>query len=134
VNVSNPLIPGTVDAADFQVNGISATGVSYTPGTTSLTFTFASDPVTAQGLQTMHVAAGAFDRASDGTGVREFNGTFRYDILRLAVTSTAPAADSTIILPATTLDLNFNEPYAFSSVQTGDFALSQGHVASVSQV
>jgi hypothetical protein len=134
LNVSNPLIPGTVDASDFQVNGISATGVSYTPGSTSVTFTFASDPVTAQGLQTMHVAAGAFARVSDGGGVKEFNGSFRYDALLMQVTSTGPAAGSTIIPPATTLDLNFNEPYAASSAQPTDFTLSQGHVASVSPV
>src|SRR5262249_11899753 len=115
-------------------NGINASTVSYTPGSTSLTFTFASDPVTAQGVQTMHVAAGAFARVSDGGVVKEFNGTFRYDALLMQVTSTAPVAGSIITLPATTLDLNFNEPYALSSAQPTDFTLSQGHVASVSQV
>src|SRR5262249_33639137 len=78
VNVSEPVDPGTLDAADFQVNGIAATGYAYTPGTQSITFTFASDPVTALGTQTMHVAEGAFASASDGTGVKEFTGTFQY--------------------------------------------------------
>jgi hypothetical protein len=134
VNVSNPLIPGTVDASDFQVNGISATSVSYTPGTTSVTFTFASDPVTAQGLQTMHVAAGAFDRLSDSGPVKEFNGTFRYDALLMQVTSTTPAVGSTITLPATTLDLNFNEAYDPASAQASDFTVNQGSVSGVTPV
>src|SRR5262249_3524629 len=134
VNVSAPVAPGTLDAADFQVNGHPATGVTYTPGSTSITFTFASDPVTSQGLQTMHVADGAFNSVSDGSGTREFTGTFRYDAGLMQVTSTSPASGSTITLPATTLDLNFNEPYALSSAQASDFTVNQGSVASVSQV
>jgi hypothetical protein len=134
VNVSNALVPETVDAADFQVNGIAATAFSYTRGTSSITFTFASDPVTAQGLQTMHVAGGAFASASDGTGVREFSGTFRYDVVLMQVTSTDPADGSTIPPPAATLDLHFNEAYKFESVQTSDFNLNQGTVSEVSQV
>lgn len=134
VNVNGPVAPGSLDASDFEVNGHPATGVAYTPGTTSITFTFASDPVSTQGLQTMHVTAGAFVSDSDGSPTREFNGTFRYDAVLMAVTSTVPANGSTIILPATTIDLNFNEPYALSSAQVSDFTVNQGSVASVSQV
>jgi methionine-rich copper-binding protein CopC len=134
VNVSDALAPETVDAADFQVNGIPATAFTYTPGTSSITFTFASDPVTAEGLQTMHVADGAFATDGDGTGVREFTGTFRYDVVLMQVTSTDPADGSTIPAPAATLDLNFNEAYNFASAQTSDFTLNQGFVSEVSQV
>ncbi|HUR55183.1 MAG TPA: pre-peptidase C-terminal domain-containing protein, partial [Gemmataceae bacterium] len=134
VNVSNPLVPGTVDAADFQVNGIAASAVAYTPGATSLTFTFASNPVAGQGLQTMHVAAGAFDRVSDGTGVREFNGSFRYDATLMQVTSTAPAGGSVVLPPFTTLDLNFNEPYNPATAAPSDFALNMGTVTAVTAV
>lgn len=134
VDVSEPIVPGTLDAADFEVNGIPADSVADTPGTTSITFTFSSDPVTAQGVQTMHVAADAFNSVSDGTGVKEFSGSFRYDAVLMQVTSTDPADGSVIQLPATTLDLNFNEAYDFSSAQPSDFALNQGSVSAVSQV
>jgi hypothetical protein len=134
VNVSDAIVPETVDAADFQVNGIPATAFAYTPGTNSITFTFASEPVAAEGLQTMHVADGAFTSVSDGAGVREFNATFRYDVLLMQVTSTDPADGTTLTLPMTTLDLNFNEAYDFASAQTSDFNLNQGFVSEVSQV
>lgn len=134
VNVSSAIVPETLDAADFQMNGIPATAFAYTPGTNSITFTFGTDPVTAQGSQTMHVANGAFTSADDGTGVREFNGTFRYDVDLLQVVSTDPEVGSIIPLPAATLDFNFNEAYDFASVQTSDFNLNQGWVSGVSQV
>src|SRR5439155_25828823 len=66
VHVSDPLTPATVDAGDFQVNGIGATSVSYAPGSTTITFSYAGSPVTAEGVQTMHIDAGAFTRAGDG--------------------------------------------------------------------
>jgi Bacterial pre-peptidase C-terminal domain/Bacterial Ig-like domain len=134
VNVSESLVASTVDASDFEVNGIEATSVSYTPGTTTITFTFANDPVAAQGVQTTHVASDAFVSASGGTGVTEFNGRFRWDAVLMQVTSTDPAEGSVLLLPATTLDLNFNEAYDFSSAQPSDFVLNQGSVSAVSQV
>jgi hypothetical protein len=133
VNVSSPLAAGTVDAGDFQVNGIVADNVSYTPGDTSLTFTFNNDPVMTQGVQTMHVDAGAFNSVTGG-GVDEFNGTFRWDAVLMQVTSTDPLDGSDILLTAPTLDLNFNEAYDFASAQPGDFTLNQGSVSAVSQV
>src|SRR5262249_60573892 len=74
VNVSEPINPASLQASDFTVNGISATSVAYTPGTTTTTFTFSSSPVTAQGLQTMNVAAGAFFSAAAGDPVAAFTG------------------------------------------------------------
>lgn len=134
VNVNDAVVPETVDAGDFQVNGISATAFAYTPGANSITFTFASDPVTEQGLQHMHVANGAFTSVSDGTGVREFNGAFRYDVVLMQVTSTDPTDGSPIVPPANILDLNFNEAYDFDSAQISDFIVNQGFVSEVSQV
>src|SRR5262249_13315511 len=76
VNVTDPVDPSSLQASDFTVNGIPADSVVYTPGTTTITFTFSSSPVTTQGLQSMHIAAGAFTRVSDGGGVIEFTGPF----------------------------------------------------------
>src|SRR5262245_2379670 len=63
LNVTSPIDPTTLQAADFVVNGQPATGVAYTPGTTTATFTFATDPVTAEGGQSIQIAAGTFTRA-----------------------------------------------------------------------
>src|SRR5205807_4556606 len=75
VNVSDPLNPATVDASDFTVNGIPASSVVYLPLSTTMTFSFASTPVTMQGLQLMHIDAGAFSSTS-GSPVAQFDGTF----------------------------------------------------------
>src|SRR5215467_13203540 len=88
VNISEPINPASLQASDFTVNGISATSVAYTPGTTTTTFTFSSSPVTAQGLQTMSIPAGAFTSAAAGDPVAAFSGTFRYDTLLLQVVAT----------------------------------------------
>jgi hypothetical protein len=125
VNVTDPINPGTLQASDFQVNGIPATNVSYTAGTTTIVFTYATTPVTAQGLQTMHIDAGAFTRTSDGGGVIAFDGTFRYDALLLQVTSTAPPPNGVFTLPAPfTYDVTFNEPILPASVTTNSLVVS----------
>ncbi|HEX5081206.1 MAG TPA: PxKF domain-containing protein [Blastocatellia bacterium] len=125
VNVSEPVDPATLAASDFSVNGIAATSVSYTPGDTTLVFTFGSSPVTAEGLQTMSIAAGAFTSAAAGDPVAEFNGTFRFDTLTLAVVSTTPAVGGVLTLPSPlTYDVTFNEPIDPASLQIGDLQLS----------
>ena len=125
VNVSSPILPETVDATDFTVNGIAASSVSYIPGTTAISFSFGSTPVTAQGLQTMHIGTGAFARASDGDPLRQFDGTFRYDTVLLQVTSTAPPVGGVFTLPGPfTYDVNFNEAVDPASVQASDLQLS----------
>lgn len=60
VNVTSAIDAATLQASDLTVNGQAATGVAYTPGNTFATFTFATNPVTAEGKQTMSVAAGGF--------------------------------------------------------------------------
>jgi hypothetical protein len=125
VNVTDPVDPTTLDPTDFSVNGIVASTVSYTPGTTSMVFGFASTPVTAQGLQSMHIDAGAFTRASDGNPVAAFDATFRYDAVLLQVTFTNPPAGGVFTLPGPfTYDVNFNEPVDPTSVQATDLVLS----------
>ncbi|HEV8119834.1 MAG TPA: Ig-like domain-containing protein, partial [Candidatus Polarisedimenticolia bacterium] len=81
---------------------------------------------TSQGLQAMHVDAGAFLRASDSAPVLQFDGTFRYDAVLLQVTSTNPPFPNGVFtLPAPfTFDVNFNEPIDPASVQAADLALS----------
>ncbi|HET9217515.1 MAG TPA: sialidase family protein, partial [Terriglobia bacterium] len=135
VNVSSPIIPETAQASDFKVNGIPADSVSYIPGTTALSFSFGSTPVIAQGLQTMHIDAGAFARDFDGDLVSPFDGTFRYDSVLLQVTSTAPPVGGIFTLPAPfTYDVSFNEAVDPASVQASDLLLTGISGAMVSAV
>jgi hypothetical protein len=125
VNVSEPVNPATLAAGDFSVNGIAATNVSYTPGSATMVFTFGSSPVTAEGLQTMAIAAGAFTSAAANDPVAEFTGTFRFDTVTLAVVATTPAAGGVFTLPSPlTYDVTFNEPIDPASLQIGDLQLS----------
>src|SRR5215813_13217313 len=125
VNTSEPADPASLQASDFTVNGIPATGFSYTPDSTTIFFTFGASPVTTEGLQTMSIPAGAFTSKAAGDPVAAFTGTFRYDTLLLQVVVTAPAVGGVFTLPSPfTYDVTFNEPINPASVQLGDLQLS----------
>ena len=137
INVSDTVDPATLQAGDFSVNGEPAETVTYKPNTTTMMFHYASTPVTTQGVQTMHIPAGAFTRASDGSPVLEFNGTFRYDAQLLQVISTNPPVGSTFAPPGPgtyTYAVNFNEPVDPASIQPSDLLLSRVPGATVANV
>jgi len=73
VNVSDPVDPLTVQPTDFTVNGIAADAFDLQNGNMTIVFHFNTTPVT-QGLNTMHIPAGAFN-CVNGT-VPEFTCTF----------------------------------------------------------
>lgn len=132
VNVTVPVDPASLEASDFSVNGVPATGVNYTAGSTVITFTYSTSPVVNQGSQTMSIAAGAFLRASDSSPVLAFSGAFRYDAVSLAVVSTTPATPNGVIALTGTANLllNFNEAVDPATVSLSDFLLSQGTATS----
>ena len=126
VNLTDPVNPGTVQASDFTVNGTPANNSVLSNGNATITFHFNSTPVAAQGLQTMHIAAGAFTRTSDNQGNLDFTCTFRYDALLLQVTTTSPPVGGTFTPAAPntyTYDVNFNEAVDPTSVQTSDLTV-----------
>jgi Bacterial Ig-like domain len=134
VNVSVAVDPATLESSDFTVNGIPADSVDYTPGETTMIFHFDNTPVVNQGEQTMHIPTGAFNSASNGQPVLEFQCTFRYDATLLQVTSTNPPVGSTFTGPAIAMyDVNFNEEVDPNSVSTGSLQLS-GIAATVTNV
>jgi hypothetical protein len=99
-----------------------------------MTFHFDNTPVTNQGEQTMHIPAGAFNSASNGLPVQEFQCTFRYDATQLQVTSTNPPVGATFTGPAMAMyDVNFSEEVDPNSVSTGSLQLS-GIAATVTNV
>jgi hypothetical protein len=125
VNVTEPVDASTLAASDFTVNDVPANSVSYTSGETTMVFSFDSTPVKTEGLQTMHIADGAFLSDPDGDPVHEFNGMFRYDTLLLEVTSTDPPVDGTFTGPGTVIyDVNFNEAVDPDSVEASSLTLS----------
>ena len=58
-----------------------------------------------------------------------YSGTFNDDTLaQIAVVSTTPASGSSVVLPMTSLTVQFNEDYAPSSISTSNLTLSEGTV------
>jgi hypothetical protein len=137
VNLSDAVIPGTVDASDFTVNGTPADSFIISNGDQTIEFDFNTSPVVNQGPQTMHIPAGAFLRASDNQPVFEFTCDFRYDQTLLAVTDTVPPVGGTFTPPAPgdyQYDVDWNEPVDPSSVQTSDLTLTGNVGCSVTSV
>jgi len=102
VNVSDPVIPATVQPTDFTVNGIPADASALQNGNMTIVFHFNTTPVT-QGLNTMHIPACAFNC---GNGcVQEFTCTFTYEASTPTPTPTAslpPTPTPTVTATPTT--------------------------------
>jgi Fibronectin type III domain len=137
INLSDAVVPGTVQAGDFTVNGSPANSFVLSNGNATITFHFNSSPVVTQGVQTMHIPANAFNRASDNQGNFEFQCSFCYAITPLQVTTTVPAVGGSFSSPAPgdyQYDVNFNQAVDPGSVQTSDLTLTGNAGGSVSNV
>jgi hypothetical protein len=127
VNLSDAVDTSTVQAGDFMVNGTpSNLAPTFAMGNTQITFHFSSTPVVL-GSNTMHIPAGAFNRASDNMPNFEFTCTFCYAVSPLQVTTTNPPVGGTFSPPAPadyTFDVNFNQAVDTASVQDSDLTVS----------
>src|SRR5262249_52058070 len=133
VDLSDPADPSTVQATDFTVNGTPADQANLSNGNQTIDFIFNSSPVTA-GSNTMHIDAGAIHQASNNDPILEFDCTFRYTQVQLAVTDTEPPVGGTFTPPAPgTYDyrVNLNKAVDEASVQDTDLQLSGNTGAAV---
>src|SRR5262249_31852313 len=119
-------------ASSFTVNGDSASGVIVDSTDTVATYTFATNPVTAEGAQSMNLPVGAVTGMGNTLTNTAFHATFYYDTVPLAITSTNPVSGAVYQLPASSLpfDVTFNEPIDPTLVSTSNLILSQGTAAS----
>jgi Kelch motif/Galactose oxidase, central domain len=124
INLTDPVNTATVQASDFTVNGIpSNLAPTFSNGNATITFHYSTSPVTVQGPQTMNIAAGAFNRASDNAPNFAFNCTFCYALTPLQVVSTVPPVGGTFSPPAPNnynYDVNFNQAVDPASVTISD--------------
>ena len=136
INLSDAVVPATVQATDFTVNGTPADSFVLSNGNATITFHFNSTPVTL-GSNTMHIPAGAFMRASDNMPNFEFNCSFCYVVTPLMVTTTNPP-DGGTFSPAAPgdyqYDVNFNQAVDPASVTTADLTLTGNVGGSVTNV
>jgi hypothetical protein len=136
INLSDPVDPTTVQATDFTVNGTPANSFVLSNGNATITFHFNSTPVTL-GSNTMHIPAGAFNRASDNQPNFEFNCSFCYAVTSLQVTTTNPPVGGTFSPAAPgdyQYDVNFNQAVDPASVTTSDLTLTGNVGGSVTNV
>ncbi len=133
ITFASPYDSGGIVASDLTVNGIAADSFSLTDATT-ITFHFNASPVTAQGLQSMAIAAGALSRAADGSPLSAFSASFRYDTVPIAIDSMAPASGSIVQLPLAALTVHFNEAYDPTTINVSNLTLGQGTVTGFSLV
>ena len=134
VNLSVPYLPSSIDATDFTVNSLPASAFSLIDADT-VAFTFATTPLTTQGLQDMSIAAGSILGLNDSSAIAQFNSRFRWDSIPLEVASISPTSSS--IVPFSTplvLDVNFSEPIDVSTVSSNDLGVSSGSVASATAI
>jgi hypothetical protein len=137
INLSDAVDTSTVQASDFTVNGTpSNLPPTFSNGNTTITFHYTTTPVVT-GLNTMHIPAGAFLRASDNAPNFEFNCTFCYAITPLQVASTNPPVGGTFSPPAPNdyqYDVNFNQAVDPTSVTTSDLMITGNVGGSVTNV
>ena len=140
VDVFDPYDPASVDASDLTVNGIASDSVRLTDPNT-ITFQYLKSPVSAEGPQTMTIAAGAIARVDDGEPIEAYYASFGYDSLPMRVTSITPFDGSTIAptratgnLRYATVRLHLNEPYDPRSLNMGDLMLSRGVVTNATTI
>jgi methionine-rich copper-binding protein CopC len=128
ITFSSPYATSGIVASDLTVNGVAADSFALT-STTTITFHFNTSPVTTQGLQNMSIAAGTLTRQADNSPLTAFSGTFRYDVLPIAIDATTPANNSIVALPLTSVNVHFNEAYAPATIGASNLTLNQGSVA-----
>lgn len=105
--------PADLQASDFSVNGVPATGVTLSPDGLTATFTYSTPPLTTEGRMSMRLAPGSVRRIdTNGTIAAGYEGTFRYDSVPLAVTGTDPTPGSVFTLGGPyTFRMYFNEAF-----------------------
>ncbi len=137
INLTDPVNPATVQAGDFTVNGTPADSFMLGGGNTQITFHYNSTPVATQGVQTMHIPAGAFNKAADNAPNLDFTCTFCYAAMPLQVTTTVPAVGGAFSPPAPgdyQYDVNFNQAVDPASVTTSDLTITGNAGGSVTSV
>jgi hypothetical protein len=136
ISLSDAVVPSTVQATDFTVNGTPANSFVLGGGDTQITFHFNTSPVTL-GTNAMHIPAGAFMRVSDNMPNFEFQCSFCYVVTPLMVTTTVPPDGGTFSPPAPgdyNYDVNFNQAVDPASVTTADLTLTGNVGGSVTNV
>lgn len=128
IHFSEPPDLATLAAGDFRVNGLPASSVMMVDSD-SAEFRFNVTPVTAEGAQTMEMAAGAL-RNRAGKDSAAFSTLFRYDALRMSLSSSDPPIGQTVALPLAELRFVFNEAILPASVQSFDLWIDAGTVTS----
>jgi len=117
--------PATVDVTDLSVNGLSPDSVAQIDAYT-LEFTFATSPVTEEGVQSMQIAAGALEEWGTGEPIVQWDATFIYGTSGITVVdSIAPEDDLIMDFGSVEWDGvgGARATATFSIINTGEYAV-----------
>ncbi len=128
VHFSHPVNAAGVLPGGFSVNSVPAD--TATVNGHDVTYHYNTSPISAEGLQTVSLAAGSVTRSADTAPVGAFSSTFRYDSLVPAVALASPAAGAVVGPPVTFIDLHFNEDISTASVGVDDLSVTGATVVS----
>ncbi len=130
IRFSLPVNPNSLEKTDLLVNDTPADdGVALSDGNLTATFTYLIAPVPSdnvEGLWTMHMGAEAVEADPNAVPpeldplLEEWDATFRYDTVLLAVLSTDPPPGPTTIDEPFILRVTFNEAYDPDTVRPDD--------------
>lgn len=118
----------SLSASDFTVNGIPATSATWTEATNTVQFHYDESPIIEQGLQEFELAAGSIV-GLDGSDLRGYQGSFRYDAETLAaVTFSVPPGSHVEMGSQLELVLTLSEPIDPTSVSTANLTVTRAQV------
>ena len=117
IEFSHPILPETLDVQDLLIYSgetppaepVFANEALLGSDGRSATFTYSASPVTAQGLQTMHMNEGAVWATSDSVlpqpnrELSQWSAAFGWDESAMAVAATDPLDGATLSVPFSTL-------------------------------
>ena len=127
IEFSHDLTPASIDASDLEVNGLSADAFVLV-ASNAVDFQFNTTPVSTQGVQSMFMSTGSVTRLFDGSELKPWLASFRYDATAIQVTLATPADASTVETPLLNLQFDFNEPFDPASVGLDNLVVSEGMV------
>ena len=127
INLSDAVNTATVQASDFTVNGTPSNSFALQQRQRHDHVPLQQFAGGTLGPQTMHIAAGAFNRQSDNAPNFVFDCTFCYAVTPLQVTDDCPACWRHVHPTAPDnyqYDVNFNQAVDPASVTTSDLTLT----------
>ena len=128
VRFNGQIDPQSLSGPDLLVNGLPADTVQWNEESQLAIFSFASSPISRQGIQTLQILDGTIV-GSDGLATSGYSMNFRYDAATLRALNFS-LQDGVEFVPGIEQDIvvTFSEPVLASSINPSSLTVSRGQV------